>query len=321
MKYDDLLMRVKRAALAFQRHDWEQGVTAQAFLESGDADTAIALAATAALRQGPDGRLSRLGSTPGVTDPCAVGEALLLACAKTQDLALIEAKDRLLRWALSDAPRSSDGIVYHLDDALEFWVDSMYMLPPFLAQAGHYAEAVRQSDGLWAALYLPEKGLLGHRYDEKARRFVRRDAWGVGNGWALNGMARVARALPPAYRDNRRRLVGRMRGLLDAVLRCQRADGRFHDVLDDPSTFPEVNLSQMAARVIYEGVAEGWLDDTYLPRAELCRNAAIGAVDGYGIVRGACGLPDFTQPGAAPEAQAFFIMMEAARERLRERRR
>ena len=35
---------VKRALLAMQRHNWEQGVTAQAFLEAGDEDIAIALA-------------------------------------------------------------------------------------------------------------------------------------------------------------------------------------------------------------------------------------------------------------------------------------
>ena len=35
------LARVKRMALAFQRHDWEQGVVAQAFLEAGDEDVAV----------------------------------------------------------------------------------------------------------------------------------------------------------------------------------------------------------------------------------------------------------------------------------------
>ena len=36
--------RVKRALLGMQRYNWEQGVTAQAFLEAGDHDIAIALA-------------------------------------------------------------------------------------------------------------------------------------------------------------------------------------------------------------------------------------------------------------------------------------
>ena len=39
--------KVKRALLAMQRHNWEQGVAAQAFLEAGDNDLAIAMAAEA----------------------------------------------------------------------------------------------------------------------------------------------------------------------------------------------------------------------------------------------------------------------------------
>ena len=315
MEDRERLARVKRATLAFQRHDWEQGVVAQAFLEAGDLDLAVALAVTAAARQGADGRCAQLGVTPGITDPCSVGEALLLACQRTGDPALRSAKERLLDWALRGAPRNGAGVVYHLLGGREFWVDSMYMLPPFLAVAGHPAEALRQLDGWWSALYREETGLLAHRWDDAAGRFARREPWGVGNGWALAGMARVVRALPEAFAGDRARLIHRIRALLDAVLAHQRADGRFHDVLDDPDSFPEVNCAQMVAYTIYRGVAEGWLEQGYLRRAERCRAAAVKAVDDYGLVRDACGLPDFDRPGVAPEAQAFYILMEAARER------
>ena len=42
--------RVKRALLSMQRHNWEQGVAAQAFLEAGDEDIAIAMAYEARTR-------------------------------------------------------------------------------------------------------------------------------------------------------------------------------------------------------------------------------------------------------------------------------
>lgn len=306
------LALAKRAALAFQRYDWEQGVVAQAFLEAGDADTAHALAAAAAHRISEDGRCARMGGA-GVTDPCSVGEALWDACEKTGDPALIHARDALLRWALEGAPRSESGVVYHLVGSREFWVDSMYMLPPFLARAGRFDEALRQLDGWWAALYLPEKGLLAHRYDDAAGTFIRRDAWGVGNGWALAGMARVIGLLPPERAADRVRLIDRTRSLLAAVMAHQRPDGRFHDVLDDPDTFPEVNCGQMAAWTIYRGVREGWLEDGWLEKAERSRAAALAAVDDFGFVRDVCGLPDFDRPGVAPEGQAFFVMMEGER--------
>ncbi len=36
-------------------------------------------------------------------------------------------------------------------------------------------------------------------------------------------------------------------------------------------------------------------------------------VDDYGLVRNVCGMPSFDHPGVAPEGQAFYILMEAAR--------
>ena len=128
--------RVKRSLLAMQRYNWEQGVAAQAFLEAGDHDIAIAMAVEGANRQSTDGRCCHIGDSPAVTDPCAIGEALIFACEQTGDPVLAAARIKLLSWALEKAPRTADGVVYHFSDGTEFWVDSLYMLPPFLARAG-----------------------------------------------------------------------------------------------------------------------------------------------------------------------------------------
>jgi len=307
--------RVKRALLAMQRYNWEQGVTAQAFLEAGDRDVAIALAMEGANRQIADGRCCHIGDSTAVTDPCAIGEALIFACEETGDPILCAARDRLLHWALHDAPRSPQGTVYHFLQGQLIWVDSMYMLPPFLARAGHFDEALRQLDGYWDALYLPEKGLLGHQWSDAEKRFIRRDAWAVGNGWAMAGMARVILLLPEDHED-RPRLIDRVRGLIESALPHQMEDGAFHDVIDDPATFREVNFAQMLAYTIYRGVQGGWLDAALLPFAEKARAAALAEVDAYGLVRNVCGAPHFDKAGVAPEGQAFHILMEAARAHL-----
>jgi len=308
-----VLEKVKHAALAMQRHNWEQGVLAQAFLEAGDAQTALLLAVEGANRQNAEGRCCHIADSTASTDPCAVGEALIAACEQTGDPMLKEACDRLLRWALELAPRNEDGIVYHFSNGTEFWVDSMYMLPPFLARAAHYDEALQQIDGWWNALFIPEKGLLAHRWDDAAQQFIRKDAWGVGNGWAAAGMARVRSLLPDGYDAQKAMLEERIRLLLTSALRHQRPDGMFHDVLDDPSSFPEVNCGQMFAYTIYRGVGEGWLDAALLPAAERIREAAHASVDAYGLVHNVCGMPSFDKSFVAPEGQAFFILMESAR--------
>ena len=305
--------RVKRALLAMQRHNWEQGVAAQAFLEAGDLEIAIAMAVEGANRQQADGRCCQIDDSTAVTDPCAIGEALIVACEQTGDPALCAARDRLLRWALQDAPRTAGGTVYHFTHDALIWVDSMYMLPPFLARAGCFDEALRQLDGYWDILFNPEKGLLSHQWSQREQRFHRRDAWAVGNGWAMAGMARVIALLPQGYEEAKHRLVARVKTLIDAALPLMLEDGSFHDVLDDPATFREVNFSQMLAYTIYRGVAAGWLDQACLPAAEKARAAALGEVDAYGLVRNICGMPFFDRPGVAPEGQAFHILMEAAR--------
>ena len=307
--------RVKRALLAMQRYNWEQGVTAQAFLEAGDEAVAIALAIEGAHPQNADGRCCHIAESTAVTDPCAVGEALLFAAEKTHDPFLLAAKEKLLRWALVDAPRNSSGVVYHFLDSRMIWVDSMYMLPPFLARAGEYDEAMRQLDGYWDILYTPENGLLAHQWSDAEERFLRRDAWAVGNGWAMAGMARVI-ALLPENHPGRARLIRRVQQLIGAALPCQMDDGAFPDVLDDPATFREVNFAQMLAYTIYRGVQEGWLDASLLPHAEKARAAALAEVDQYGLVRNVCGAPYFDKPGVAPEGQAFHILMETARKQL-----
>jgi len=107
-----------------------------------------------------------------------------------------------------------------------------------------------------------------------------------------------------------------MKALIEASLPYQMDDGAFHDVLDDPTTFREVNFAQMLAYTIYRGVHEGYLPATYLPFADKARAAALSEVDAYGLVRNVCGAPTFDKPGVAPEGQAFHILMEAARANL-----
>ena len=187
------------------------------------------------------------------------------------------------------------------------------MLPPFLASVGYFDEALQQIDGYWKALYRPQKSLLAHIWDDGAQSFIREDAWGVGNGWAIAGMARVIDLLPESHLRQRSDLIHRVKTIIDAMLRLQRSDFLFHDVLDHPESFVDTNAGQMLAYTIFRGVVNGWLESAYRPAAESIYQAASAKVDGYGIVRDVCGSPNFNAPGSAPEGQAFYILMDAMR--------
>ncbi len=313
------MLNRNRSYSASRRRFWpcsaiagRQGVAAQAFWNWDNGEIARSLAMEAAHRQTQGRRAAVIGVGTAATDPCAAGEAMLEAWRATGDPVLEQACGRLAHWALVAAPRNDKGIVYHFTDKKEFWVDSFYMLPPFLAAYGAYDEAMRQICGYWDALYLPEKRLLAHRWDDGAQRFVKKACWGVGVGWALAGMTRVWAHLPPERIQQRQWLAQRMMTLLESALDWEQA-GLFHDVLDDPDTFLEVNFSQQCAYCIFRGVARGYFPEKMLQTAQRLYDAALKKVDRFGLVQDVCGAPRFDAPGTAAEGQAFFLLMEAAR--------
>ena len=306
--------KAKRALLAMQRHSWEQGVAMQALYEWGDMEQVACLAYEAAYRRMEDGRLASIGVFDAVTDPCAVGEALLAACEETKDEKLEEGRDALLQWALQRAPRSEKGVLYHLNTSRQFWVDSMYMLPPFLAAAGYFKEALTNFYGYYEALYDETSGLMSHMWDDEKKEYIRRAHWGTGNGWALASMVRMQGLLPDSLSEDREKIRRMMRSLLEHAAGYMRPDGLFHDVIDDENTFVEANFSQMMAYSIYRALAEGWLAQEWEETAARLRRAANQKMNAYGFICGVCGAPSFDKPGISPEGQAFYLLMEHAAE-------
>lgn len=314
---EEKLRKAKHVLLCMQRHSWEHGVTMQAFLEAGDMETVIMLSKAAACRRVADGRMALLSYPNAVTDPCSVGEAVQAAWQKTGDQELGLCLNNLKNWMYQKAPRNAEGILYHLDDTQQFWADSMYMLPSVMAALGNPEEGIRQMEGYWKALYDPRSGLIKHMWNDAQQTYERDLCWGVGNGWALSGLARLIDLVPKELQEKKEELIEKAALLLKNVLKYRCREG-FHDIVDDQNSFIEVNLAQMVAYTIYRGISSGWLKAAeWLETAEELRKVCEDNLDEYGIIRNVCGTPDFNQLGTAPEAQAFYIMMEAAAKKLR----
>lgn len=313
---DNIIQKVKMAMLSMQRATWEQGVAMQAMLELGEEDLVILMAKDAVLRQSQDGRLAMLGEDVALSDAASPGEAVLWAAKKTGDSTLMNGFNKMVDYVLNKAPRTSDGIIYHFTNVQQIWSDINYMLPPFLAVAGKYDEAVKQIDGTMKLLWNNDKRLLSHQWDCEKEVFVRKDCWGVGNGWSAAGITRVIRLLPESMLSEKRKLIRYATDIVDGCLAHFRDDGLFHNIVDDPGTFVETNLSQMMAYSIYRGIKGDWLDDGYKEKADKMRAASHLKVDKLGLVQGVCGSPEFDHPGTATEGQAFFILMEVARKDL-----
>jgi rhamnogalacturonyl hydrolase YesR len=310
---DPMITKARNAALAIQRKSWEQGVLAQAFFEEGNDPLVVQMSAASLIYPSRDGLLiAASGGAP--VDPVMLGESLWHAAQVSNDPALRKAADNMLQWCLKTAPRAEDGTIFHTGQTI--WSDSFHTTPPFLAYAGQYDEAIKQIEGHRKRLYDPGKKLISHKWNEAGQRFDRKAFWGSGNGWAAAGITRVIRYLPADRKSDRDKLAAFLKELIDGCLACQTSDGTFHDVLDDPNTYIDMNVAQMLSFSIYESVRGGWLPADYLKSADKMRAAARAKVDDRGFVQGVAGAPSFNQSGVSAEGQAFFLMMEAAHQKL-----
>jgi len=299
------------AGLAMQRRDWEQGIFAQAMLESGQRENLTQLTRAAMVQQTADGRMAVVVSG-GPTDPAMGGAAYAQAAKWTGEPAMQQAVDRMLEWILHKAPRNAEGVLSHTFEAPQMWSDGINGAPPFLAAMGHVDEALKQIDGYKKLLFDPQKKLMAHIWDDGKKQLVDAGFWGGGNGWTAAGLARVIRSLPAERGGDRERLAEFATAVIDGCLAHQRADGLFHDYVDKPETFVETNLAQMLAFAMYSGIKDGWLPERYRTHADGMRAAARRKMDGRGFVQGACSAPNFDRPGISTEAQAFCVMMESA---------
>jgi rhamnogalacturonyl hydrolase YesR len=308
----DRINRVMVAAIGMQRFDWEQGTLAQALLEMGEYDLVISFARAAIMRQ-TDGRFSVIKGNGPINDCSSVGEAVLFSGKITGDPIFKKGADEMLAVIKNTTHKNTDGIIYHTQEPAKYIMsDAFYMLPPFLAAAGEYSEALKQIEGYRKYLYHPQYQLYSHVWDGPNNKFEREDFWGVGNGWTAAGLTRVIKHLPDNREEDKKRLIGYVKEVIDGCLKYLREDGLFHNVVNRPETFVEVNLSQMISYTIFRGVAAGYIDSDYLQQAEKMRRAANDMVDNFGYVQNVCGVPAFDRAYVAPEGQAFYLLMEAA---------
>lgn len=317
--------KVKNAMLAIQRYPWEQGVCAQALYELGD-ETWICMAHDAVLRQKEDGRLAVINDNIAVTDPASNGEVVLRAYELTGDEFYLKAAEKMRDYLKNVAPRSDDGVIFHNDISFDpnftekqFWIDSAYMAPPFLAVMGEVDDAMNQIRGLFKYLLDEETGVLFHIYDYGSKQFLRKLRWASGNGWALVGISRVAAEVKKRGLENEyKELTELGNKLLDAVLKYQLEDGRFLDIMDEENSFVDGTSAMMVAAYIYRGVLEGYVDKKYIEKADKAYNTVTSKIDDYGLLREVCGCPHFVSEGTSAEAQAAYLMATAWKNKVTE---
>lgn len=228
-------------------------------------------------------------------DAGSMAAAMIKAERAIPTLELDQFIDRYLTHISQHQKRLPDGTLARdrpLPDAV--WLDDLYMSVPALAQMAvrtgesrYFDDAVHQIRRFAKRLFLEEHNLYRHAWI-KGMSPHPSFLWGRANGWALLAKTELLSVLPsdhPGYADvlelYRRHAAG-----LAAV---QGIDGRWHQLLDRPETYPETSASAIFTFCLARGINRGWLDPlAYGPAVSLAWNAVAEQVNDRGQVEGAC---------------------------------
>ena len=167
------------------------------------------------------------------------------------------------------------------------WIDDMYMINLLQTQA--YRVTTNRQYIVRAAhemvLYLDklqlENGLFNHAADVPFR-------WARGNGWMAAGMPMILQYLKPDDSNYERILEG-YRKMMATLLKYQRPNGLWGQLIDAPDSWDESSGSLMFAYAFIQGCRFGWLDaDKYAPAARKAYLAIASSLDKYGNVPDVC---------------------------------
>lgn len=91
-------------------------------------------------------------------------------------------------------------------------------------------------------------------------------AWSRGNGWMALGMTEVLRNLPRSSEYYDRIMKGYIT-MMNTLLECQRENGMWSQVVDDPTMWDESSGTAMFTYAMIVGVRHGWLKDEAFAKA------------------------------------------------------
>jgi len=194
--------------------------------------------------------------------------------------------------------RSFDGAICHygpekpnrvLIDQLQDYAVRMSRAGALNGDDSYFEEAAQQYELFRAALRDPVTGLWGHArgwWDDP--RAVVTTPWLRGHGWLIRGMVNALHAIPPERPQHHR-----MRSILTEfaadLLRFQRPDGMWTQVVDEPDTYAETSGTAMLACMFLDAARAGYLPaEPYVSAAERARAALLDYVNADGVVLNGC---------------------------------
>ncbi|HWA24392.1 MAG TPA: glycoside hydrolase family 88 protein, partial [Lacunisphaera sp.] len=190
------------------------------------------------------------------------------------------------------------------------WIDDMFMITAVQAQAWRatgnraYIDRAAREMVLYLDRLQQPNGLFHHAPGVPY-------FWGRGDGWMAAGMSILLRELP-ADSPERPRIMQGYRLMMESLLKFQDADGMWHQLIDDPTTWPETSSTGMFTFAFITGVKAGWLDaGTYGPAAKKAWLRLITYLDDNADIREVCQGTNIHDPKKhGPDGRAYYLARE-----------
>lgn len=167
------------------------------------------------------------------------------------------------------------------------WIDDMYMITVLQTQAYRatgdrkYIDRAAREMKMYMDALQRDNGLFYHAPDVPF-------FWGRGNGWMAAGLPMLLAYLPKdsEYRPS---LMDAYMKMMPTLLKYQRENGMWGQVIDDPEFWDESSCSAMFAYAFIEGIRSGLLDEaTYGPAARKAWVSLCGKLDEYANLADVC---------------------------------
>jgi rhamnogalacturonyl hydrolase YesR/predicted dehydrogenase len=193
-----------------------------------------------------------------------------------------------------NVPRDIDGAVamWINPEQQRIFVDMLQGYAIFMARAGwlsgddsYFDECVNQYQKFRHILRNPSTGLWhqGRGWDSNLQQ-ISPGHWNRGQGWVLRGMVESLCYLP----ENHAKTTILWQMLLefaDSLIKYQDSRGLWHQLTDNPASYPETSGTAMLIHYFYRAIYQGWLSKTtYLPVVEKALNALLGFIHQDGLV-------------------------------------
>lgn len=185
----------------------------------------------------------------------------------------------IAEYIMKDAPITVDGGLEHtvtedVDSLVnQMWADTLFMVCIFIARmekmtgekkCGEFA--ARQLLLHQRYLWNEEQGLYYHGWNGTLRSHMSGIFWGRANAWILYSTVEILRALD-AF-EGRDEVLARLEKHVQGLGRCQRENGLFGTILDDPDSYDELSACSGIACGILRAVKLGYIDGKYGDIAE-----------------------------------------------------